>query len=127
MNKKCGKLENMVKMNSDMKKTGWNKKEFNIVDGTQLNCDDFLQNYNILVDIIDWLATSGNPCDLEGRNGTPSDVMSVMLSTDIEDYGVYPRQDQYCPDQSCYCIQRPRFVWLYKANEKLSILFSDGF
>ncbi|KAK8390761.1 hypothetical protein O3P69_010462 [Scylla paramamosain] len=28
-------------------------KEFNIVDGTQLNCDDFLQNYNILVDIID--------------------------------------------------------------------------
>ena len=25
-----------------------------IVDGTQLSCDDFLQNYNILVDIIDW-------------------------------------------------------------------------
>lgn len=25
------------------------------MDGTQLNCDDFLQNYNILVDVIDWL------------------------------------------------------------------------
>ncbi|MPC45337.1 hypothetical protein E2C01_039034 [Portunus trituberculatus] len=30
-------------------------------------------------------ATSGNPRDLEGGNSTPSDVMSVLLSNDIED------------------------------------------
>ncbi|MPC76691.1 hypothetical protein E2C01_071115 [Portunus trituberculatus] len=30
-------------------------------------------------------ATSGNPCDPEGGNSTPSDVMSVLLSSDIED------------------------------------------
>ncbi|KAG0712113.1 SUMO-activating enzyme subunit 2 [Chionoecetes opilio] len=28
-------------------------KDFKIVDGTQLSCDDFLQNYNVLVDIVD--------------------------------------------------------------------------
>ncbi|MPC95157.1 hypothetical protein E2C01_090354 [Portunus trituberculatus] len=33
----------------------------------------------------DVVATSGNPNDLEGGNGTPSDVMSVLLASDIED------------------------------------------
>ncbi|MPC48182.1 hypothetical protein E2C01_041950 [Portunus trituberculatus] len=30
-------------------------------------------------------ATSRNPCELEGGNGTPSDVMSVLHGNDIED------------------------------------------
>ncbi|MPC32410.1 DDB1- and CUL4-associated factor 5 [Portunus trituberculatus] len=30
-------------------------------------------------------ATSGNPCDPEGRNRTPSDVMSMLLGSDIQE------------------------------------------
>ncbi|MPC34057.1 hypothetical protein E2C01_027430 [Portunus trituberculatus] len=33
----------------------------------------------------EFLATSVNPRDLDGRNGTLSDVMSVLLGSDIED------------------------------------------
>ncbi|MPC30814.1 hypothetical protein E2C01_024082 [Portunus trituberculatus] len=34
-------------------------------------------------------ATSGNPHDPEGGNGTPSDVMSVLLGSDIEDISIW--------------------------------------
>ncbi|MPC51047.1 hypothetical protein E2C01_044884 [Portunus trituberculatus] len=32
-----------------------------------------------------YVVTFGNPRDLEGGNGTPNDVMSVLLGSDIED------------------------------------------